>query len=186
MFQKSKYILLALWVGLFQTQCSNDYLFNEVSPTQSGISFANQLTDTEELSILDYLYFITVAGLLLGTSTMMVWRTFISRPTKGKTNSRTRGTSSSKTSLSLRGVVGNADWNTGVTMVDVNNDGWLIFTFALWWGIHGFRGYNELYINQQDGIFKRNAVRYGLALQNYSVSAAFLIMTATATSTCIS
>jgi hypothetical protein len=40
-------------------------------------------------------------------------------------------------------------------------------------GINGFKGYNELFVNQQDGTFKEQASQYGLAIQNYSVSPAF-------------
>ena len=174
MFQKSKYILLALWVGLFQTQCSNDYLFNEVSPTQSGISFANQLTDTEELSILDYLYFYNGGGVAVGDINNDGLEDIYFTANKGENKLYlNKGNLQFEDITVAAGVVGNADWNTGVTMVDVNNDGWLDIYVCAVVGIHGFRGYNELYINQQDGTFKEQAVRYGLALQNYSVSAAF-------------
>ena len=54
-------------------------------------------------------------------------------------------------------IEGVSTWNTGVTMVDINNDGWLDIYVCAVVGIHGFMGQNELYINQKDGTFKEQA-----------------------------
>ena len=160
MFQKSKYILLALWVGLFQTQCSNDYLFNEVSPTQSGISFANQLTDTEELSILDYLYFYNGGGVAVGDINNDGLEDIYFTANKGENKLYlNKGNLQFEDITVAAGVVGNADWNTGVTMVDVNNDGWLDIYVCAVVGIHGFRGYNE-YISISRTVLSKNK-RFG-------------------------
>jgi hypothetical protein len=44
--------------------------------------------------------------------------------------------------------------------------------FALW-GINGFEGHNELFINNKNNTFTESAAEYGLDLDNYSSSAAF-------------
>jgi hypothetical protein len=71
------------------------------------------------------------------------------------------------------GVAGISDWNTGVTMADVNGDGYLdIYTCAVV-GIHGLRGKNELFINNGNLTFTEEGEKYLLDFKNYGTTAAF-------------
>ncbi len=68
-------------------------------------------------------------------------------------------------------------WSSGVTMADVNNDGWLdIYVSRSWWQ-RDHKGKtkrkNKLYINQKDGRFLEQAENYGLADSGYSTQASF-------------
>src|SRR6478609_2347693 len=58
-------------------------------------------------------------------------------------------------------------WKSGVTFVDVNNDGWLDLYVCR------FNAPNLLYVNQGDGTFKELAHAYGLDVKDASVMAAF-------------
>ena len=49
------------------------------------------------------------------------------------------------------GVAGRADWQTGVTMADVNGDGLLDIYVCAVGKFKGLRGRNELYINNGPG-----------------------------------
>ncbi|HWA25767.1 MAG TPA: FG-GAP-like repeat-containing protein [Lacunisphaera sp.] len=60
-----------------------------------------------------------------------------------------------------------AIWKQGVTMADVNNDGWLDLYVCR------FNAPNLLYLNEHDGTFKESAAAHGLAVQDASVMAAF-------------
>ena len=62
-------------------------------------------------------------------------------------------------------------WTTGVTMTDINGDGWLDI-YVCRSGIGSFRN-NLLYINQQNGKFVEKARAYGLNDSGYSVQANF-------------
>jgi len=65
------------------------------------------------------------------------------------------------------------DWTTGVTMADVNNDGWIdIYTSAVS-RYKGYRGHNRLWINQGDLTFREAANDVGLNLGVYGTQAAF-------------
>lgn len=66
MFQKTKSILAIAFIALLCIQCSKSFLFEEVNSSQSGITFVNILSDSEELSILDYLYFYNGGGVAAG------------------------------------------------------------------------------------------------------------------------
>jgi enediyne biosynthesis protein E4 len=79
------------------------------------------------------------------------------------------------------GVEGMADWCTGVTMADVNADGYLDIYVCSVNKKHGLTGRNALYINNGasgsaggGGItFTESAEQYGLAFSGYSTQAAF-------------
>jgi len=70
-------------------------------------------------------------------------------------------------------VGGSADWNTGVTMADVNGDGWLDIYVCAVSGINGLEGRNELFINQGNLTFQESAKSYQLDFKNYSTQSAF-------------
>ncbi|MFI5128843.1 MAG: VCBS repeat-containing protein [Chitinophagales bacterium] len=67
---------------------------------------------------------------------------------------------------------GRNDWKTGVTMADVNGDGWLDI-YVCYSGKGGTRR-NELYINNKDLSFSEKAKEYGLADEGCTTQALFL------------
>ena len=174
MFQKTKSILAIAFIALLCIQCSKSFLFEEVNSSQSGITFVNILSDSEELSILDYLYFYNGGGVAAGDINNDGLEDIFFTANQGANKLYlNKGKFEFEDITLTAGIEGSSDWNTGVTMVDINNDGWLDIYVCAVAGIHGFKGYNELYVNQKNGTFKEQAAEYGLALQNYSVSAAF-------------
>ena len=58
-------------------------------------------------------------------------------------------------------------------MADVNNDGYLDIYVCVVSGKLGFKGHNELYINNHDGTFTEQSAAYGLDFYGYSTQAAF-------------
>ena len=64
-------------------------------------------------------------------------------------------------------------WHTGVTMVDINGDGWLDIYICNSGGLGNADRANELYINQKDGTFKEEAAKYGLADKGLGTQAIF-------------
>ncbi|MBC7745091.1 MAG: VCBS repeat-containing protein [Flavobacterium sp.] len=71
------------------------------------------------------------------------------------------------------GVKGSKYWSTGVTMVDINSDGWLDIYVCNSGNAQGKETENELFINQKDGTFKEQATIYGLADRGLSTHAVF-------------
>jgi hypothetical protein len=72
-------------------------------------------------------------------------------------------------------VGGSEDWTTGVTMVDLNGDGWLDIYVCMSGGwIHsGAQRANRLYVNNGDLTFSEQAQSYGIADTSYSTHASF-------------
>ncbi len=69
------------------------------------------------------------------------------------------------------GVGGTNKWTKGVTMADVNNDGWLDLYVSVSGPFPNKK--NLLYLNNRDNTFKEMAQKFGIADDGYSVQSAF-------------
>ena len=71
------------------------------------------------------------------------------------------------------GVGGTKPWSTGVSIADVNGDGWLDLYVCNSGDLEGRDRGNELFLNQGDGTFQEQAHRLGLDDGGFSTHAAF-------------
>jgi hypothetical protein len=150
-------------------------LFEKLDPEESNITFKNQLLESKNISILDYLYYYNGGGVALGdiNNDGLVDVYFTSNQEKNKLYLN-KGNNKFEDISAKAGVEGQSDWNAGSVMADINGDGYLDIYVCAVVGINGFEGQNELFINNKDNTFTESAAEYGLDLDNYSSSAAFL------------
>lgn len=66
------------------------------------------------------------------------------------------------------------EWCTGVSVIDINNDGWPDIYVCVSGKVPGSKRRNLLFINQHNLTFKEEAAEYGLADTSYSTQAVFL------------
>jgi hypothetical protein len=64
-------------------------------------------------------------------------------------------------------------WSTGITLADVNHDGWLDMYICSSGHIKDGRRVNKLYINNHDLSFTESAAQYGLNISGYCTQASF-------------
>lgn len=150
-----------------------------IDSTQTGVGFNNQLHNTDSLSILDYLYFYNGGGVAAGdlNNDGLTDLYFVSNqgPNKLYLN---KGKFTFTDVTAKASMSGQADWQTGVTMADINGDGQLDIYVCAVSKFRGLKGANELYINNgpdTNGIptFTERAAEYGLAFAGFSTQAAF-------------
>ena len=179
--------LSVLVVSLFVlTNCSKnqqdssdeDALFRQITPEKSGVTFANIVRDSKDLNILDYLYFYNGGGVAVGdiNNDGLSDLFFVSNQGKSRLflNKTQKETGIKFEDISEKAQIGgSANWKTGVTMADVNGDGWLDIYVCAVSNYKTFKGHNELFINNQDGTFSEKSKEYGLDFQGFSTQAAF-------------
>jgi len=172
----NKYLLGIFVVSLsFSCGPKEGELFKNPPPKETAITFENTLTETDDLNILDYLYFYNGGGVAVGdiNNDGLVDIYFSGNMIKNKLYLN-KGGLKFEDITELAHVEGNSSWNTGTIMGDVNGDGLLDIYVCAMVGINGFKGYNELFINQGDKTFVESAEAYGLDFDSFSSSAAFL------------
>ncbi len=162
-------LIMAVW------GCAReDTLFRELSPAQSGISFSNDLSPDEQFNIIEYLYFYNGGGVAVGDvnndGLPDLYFTANQKPNALYLN---RGGLRFDDVSETAGVQGMDGWSTGVTMADVNADGWLDIYVCHLGDYKGISGHNELFINQQDGTFREAAAEFGLDFKGFATQAAF-------------
>ena len=64
-------------------------------------------------------------------------------------------------------------WSTGVTLVDINNDGWLDIYICNSGHMTNGNRRNKLYINNHDMTFTESAHKYGLDISGYTTQVSF-------------
>ena len=165
-------ILVLLLIGCGKKEGS---LFNNPNPDNTGIAFTNTLTETNDLNILDYLYFYNGGGVAIGdiNGDDLPDIYFSGNQVKNKLYLN-KGDLTFEDITDKAGVSGNSTWNTGAVMADINGDGLLDIYVCAVVGINGFNGYNELFINNGDATFTESAAKYGLDFDTFSSNAAFL------------
>ncbi len=150
-------------------------LFSNPSAEETGILFSNTLSESDDLNILDYLYFYNGGGISIGDiNNDGLPDIFFSGNQVKNTLYLNQGGLKFKDISEKAGVQGDSSWNTGSVMGDINGDGFLDIYVCAVVGINGFEGANELFINNGDNTFTESAAKYGLDFDTYSSSAAFL------------
>ena len=149
-------------------------LFELLPPAATGIAFVNELPEKSDFNILNYLYYYNGGGVAAGdvdndglpdlyfTSNLGPDRLYLNR-----------GNYRFEDVTERAGLAaGTGGWTTGVTMADVNGDGYLdVYVSAV--SYLTMHGRNVLYVNNGDCTFTDRTKEYGLEHEGYSTQAAF-------------
>lgn len=159
--------------------CSNnstntDTVFTELSPEKTNVTFANNLTEDERNNIIQYLYYYNGGGVAAGdvNNDGLPDLYFTSNQGQNKLYIN-KGNLEFEDVTEKAAVGGKGNWSTGVTMADVNADGYLDIYVCNVGNYKGFTGRNELFINNKNGTFTEQAVAFNLAFQGLATQAAF-------------
>jgi len=150
-------------------------LFRDISSSESGLTFNNTIVESDQVNYYKYVYLYNGGGVGIGdinndglpdiymTATQETDKLFLN-----KGNLQFEDISASA------GVNTYDGQKTGVTMVDINNDGWLdIYVCRAGWHSNPQLRRNLLFINQKNTQFKEMAASYGLDYIGHSTQASF-------------
>lgn len=148
-------------------------LFELLPPEETGVRFVNQLPDDTVLNILNYLYYYNGGGVAAGDIDNDGLPDLYFTSNRGPDRLyRNLGNYRFEDITERADVPGPEGWSSGVTMADVNGDGYLdIYVSNV--NYRAMRGRNVLYINHGDLTFTDRAEEYGLAFAGYATQAAF-------------
>ena len=171
--------LLLFSLCLYCISCSEkektvEPLFEEQLGSATNITFINEVRQSGENNVLNYPYYFNGGGVAVGdinndglpdiyfTGNQVSNRLYLNE-----------GNFKFKDITENSGTAANQGWKTGVTMADVNQDGWLdIYVCRSAMGDSTLRK-NLLFINNKDLTFTEKADQYGIADYSYSSQAAF-------------
>ena len=149
-------------------------LFERIRPTDSGIDFANLLEYDEDFNIYKYRNYYNGGGVALGDiNNDGLTDIYLSGNRVDNRLYLNKGDFRFEDITETAGVAGQAAWSTGVTMVDINADGFLDIYLCNSGDIAGDNRRNELYVNNLDGTFREAAEEFGLANEGLSTHAVF-------------
>jgi len=164
--------LIALAGILFSCEKSDEKIFSQKHNTDTGIDFENTLTENDSMNYFTYAYIYMGGGVAVGdinndglddlffTGNMVSNKLYLNE-----------GNLNFKDISDISGTEGGDKWYTGVTMADVNDDGFLDIYCSVA-GKFGDRS-NELYINNGDLTFTEKGEEFGLNDHANSVQASF-------------
>ncbi|MFS4418006.1 FG-GAP-like repeat-containing protein [Maribacter sp. 2307ULW6-5] len=149
-------------------------LFELLPAERTNIEFENTLTSTNDFNIYRYRNFYNGAGVGLGDvnndGLLDIYLSANMQPNQLYIN---KGDFVFEDVTQKAGVAGQRAWSTGVSMVDINADGWLDIYVCNSGDVAGDNKQNEFFINNQDGTFTDKAEEMGLADKGFSTHAAF-------------
>ena len=169
-------IIIPVLLSLNFMSCSSgkNKLFTSLSPRRTGIEFKNWITESETFNILDYGYLYNGAGVGVGDiNNDGLPDIFFSGNFAPSRLYLNKGNFRFKDITAEAGIDCGSTWNTGVSMADINGDGFLdIYVCSSTDGRDEHRK-NLLFINNGDLTFTENASGYGIDDSSYSTHSVF-------------
>ena len=172
-----------IFAVILLTSCSKEKntnaLFRLLPESATNIDFNNKITESDSLNILNHPYLYNGAGVGIGdfnkdglpdvyfAGNMVANKLYLNK-----------GDLKFQDITDAAGVDGGNNWSTGVSVIDINADGWQDIYVCASFDKNPAKRKNRLYINQKlnkNGVptFKESARSYGLDDDGYSTQAIF-------------
>ena len=155
-------------------QTPSPALFKPLPNNETGINFSNNIKESPTLNIISYEYFYNGGGVGLGdfnndglidiyfSGNMQAGRLYLNQ-----------GNWKFEDITAKAGVGGKMGWKTGVSIADVNGDGWQDIYVCYSGPLDREQRTNQLFINNGNLTFTEKAAQMGVADSGYSTQAVF-------------
>ncbi|GDX53052.1 hypothetical protein LBMAG27_20990 [Bacteroidota bacterium] len=172
--QSKRFYLSILFVLQFLHVNAQTTLFSLLPPDSTGVNFVNIIKDTKDLNVIKYEYYYNGGGVAIGdvnndglpdlyfSSNVNECRLYLNE-----------GNLKFKDVTKEAGVGAAGGYHTGVTFVDINNDGWMDIYVCQSVAADTNARKNILFENNKDGTFTNKAAQYGIADAGISVAGYF-------------
>ena len=172
-----KNIFLVLTFFIIFISCINkkeDKLFSKLSNRESGIYFSNDLSYDDDFNIFTYRNYFNGGGVgVIDINNDNLLDIYLTSNLNSNKLYLNLGDMKFKDITDEAGVGGTKSWSTGVSIADVNADGFLDIYVCNSGDIEGDNKQNELFINNGDQTFTEMAKEFGLDDMGFSTHAAF-------------
>lgn len=154
---------------------SRNTLFTPLTSSETNIQFTNIPERHKGFNILYYLYYYNGGGVATGdiNNDGLPDIYFTANNKGGNKLFLNKGNLKFEDITASAGVAGTSDWCSGVTMADVNGDGFLDIYVAAISKTYNLNGHNELFLNDGKGHFTESAAKYGLDFSGMTCQTAF-------------
>jgi len=178
-----KYPLLPIVIS-FLAACTakttKPVLFEALDASRSGLHFTNKLTPTDSFNMFKYMYFYNGAGVGAGdfNNDGLIDLFFSSNQQQNKLYLN-KGNLKFEDVTTEAKIPDDGGWSTGVSVIDINNDGMLDIYVCRVGKFETLHGKNQLLVCQgidKNGIpyYKDEAAQFGLDFSGFSTQAAIL------------
>ena len=166
-------LLLSFLVSCNET-VNKEPQFELLTAKTTGINFNNDLVSTDVFNVYKYRNFYNGGGVAIGDINNDGLQDIYLTSNLNENKLYLNKGNFTFTDITITANVGGSKaWSTGVSMVDINADGFLDIYVCNSGDVEGDNKQNELFINNTDGTFTEKAVEYGLADLGYSTHASF-------------
>src|SRR5688572_17432465 len=183
MNRRRRYCLLVICICVFFAGCKQEKiefpLFEVLNSERTGLDFSNDLSYNQEFNLFKYLYFYNGSGLGAGdfNNDGLIDLFFGSNQQHNKLYLNTGGLQFKDVTEQAK-VPGDGGWTTGISVVDINNDGLLDIYVCRVGQYETLKNKNQFLICQgvdKNGIpfYADKAREYGLDFSGFSTQAAF-------------
>jgi hypothetical protein len=143
-----------------------DPLFTQLSEKETNIRFINKVVDDTMMNVFNYRNFYNGGGVAVGdiNNDGLADIYFASNQHENHLYLN-KGNFQFEDITFKAGVAGSMAWSTGVSMADVNADGWLDIYVCNSGNVEGDKRENELFVNNRDGTFSERSHQYNLQIR---------------------
>ncbi len=181
-FNRIKQAILFFAIGAIHFACNpstkEEPLFEALSASQTGIQFENKLHPNEQFNMFHYMYYYNGAGVATGDFNNDGQADIFFASNEGDNQLYLNKGKLQFTEVSKQAQIPqDSAWNTGVSVVDINNDGLLDIYICRLGNFEKFVSKNQLLVctSIENGIpkYKEAAAEYGLDFSGFSTQASF-------------
>lgn len=173
------FVLATVVIASCSDKRKGGYSFDVLRSEQTGIDFSNKLTSTDSFNLFKYMYFYNGAGVGVGDFNNDGLQDVFFASNQGQNSLYlNKGNMQFRNATKEAGIPSDKAWSTGISVVDINNDGLLDIYISRVGKYRILNSHNQFLICQgidKSGVpqYADKAKEYGLDFSGFGTQAAF-------------